>query len=70
MFFNYYFDSQIISTQASLMILKVEPKTTPAVKCCDFYHKMASEAVETKVNEVLETISTANITDVSIIITF
>lgn len=48
------------------MILKVEPKTAPIIKCCDSYHKLASEEVETKVNEVLESISTAKISDVSI----
>lgn len=48
------------------MILKAEPKTEPVVQCCDVYHKMASEEFETRVNEVLETISTARITDVSL----
>lgn len=48
------------------MILKIEPKTAPVVKCCDFYHKLISEEVELKVNKVLETISKSNISDVSI----
>lgn len=48
------------------MILKVEPKTAPVVKCCDFYHKLVSEEVELKVNEVLESINKSKIQDVSI----